>query len=86
MAWRRLFFGEPRLCVIGVDFAVFGDERALRTLGTDGVAETLTLGFTGAVNSENLGGFTKPASLLIFDFFVGELNADGSTFSESASS
>jgi hypothetical protein len=85
MAWRRLFLGEPRLLVMGVDFAVLGDERALRTDGTEGVAVS---GLTGDVKIENWAGLTNPASqlLLVLDFLVGLLKIEGSMFSESASS
>ena len=87
MAWIRLCFGEPRLLVMGVDFAVFGDERALRIDGTVGEVVRLMLCLTGEVNRENLAGFTKPASLLLnLDFLVGEVNVEGSRFSESMSS
>jgi hypothetical protein len=89
MAWRRLFFGEPRLLEIGVDLAVFGDESALRTDGTEGVAlRLLAVGLVGEVKMENLAGLMYPASLLlaVLDFLVGLLKMDGSMFSESASS
>lgn len=85
MAWRRLFFGEPRVLLIGVDFAVLGDERALRTEGTAGEASRLMLDLTGDVKSENFAGLTKPASLILF-FLVGEQKMEGSMFSESPSS
>ena len=88
MAWRRLFLGEPRLFVIGVDFAVLGDESALRIVGMRGVAVRLALGLTGDVKSENWADLTNPASqlLLVLDFLVGLLKIEGSMFSESASS
>jgi hypothetical protein len=88
MAWRRLFFGEPRLLVMGVDFAVLGDESALRMDGMVGVAVRLTLGLTGDVKSENCACLKNPASqlLLVLDFLVGLLKIEGSMFSESASS
>lgn len=90
MAWRRLFLGEPRLLVMGVDLAVLGDERALRTDGTEGVALRLALlGLTGEVKIEKLAGLMYPASMLllaVLDFLVGLLKTEGSTFSESASS
>jgi len=87
IAWRRLFFGEPRLLVMGVDFAVLGDDGAFRLDGREGVALWLRLGLTGEVKMANLDGFTYPASwlLLVLDFLVG-VEAVGSTFSESSSS
>ncbi len=66
--------------------AVFGDERPLRMLGTDDETLRLTAGFGGEVKSANFAGFTKPASLLVLDFLVGELKTEGSMFSESPSS
>ena len=89
MAWRRLFLGEPRLLVMGVDLAVLGDESALRTDGTEGVALRLTLlGLTGEVKMEKLAGLMYPASLwlAVLDFLVGLLKTEGSMFSASASS
>lgn len=91
MAWRRLFLGEPRLLVMGVDLAVLGEERALRTDGTEGVALRLALllGLMGEVKMEKLAGLMYPASMLllaVLDFLVGLLKTEGSTFSESASS
>jgi hypothetical protein len=88
IAWRRLFLGEPRLLVIGVDFAVLGDESALRMDGTEGVAVRPTLGLTGDVKSEKCTGLTDPASQLldVLDFLFGLLKIEGSMFSESASS
>jgi len=88
-AWRRLFLGEPRLVEMGVDLAVLGDESALRTDGTEGVAlRLLALGLAGEVKMEKLAGLMYPASLwlAVLDFLVGLLKMDGSTFSESASS
>jgi len=88
-AWRRLFLGEPRLVEMGVDLAVLGDESALRTDGTEGVAlRLLALGLIGEVKMEKLAGLMYPASLwlAVLDFLVGLLKMDGSTFSESASS
>ncbi len=88
MAWRRLFFGEPRLFEMGVDLAVLGDESALRTDGTDGVALRLTLDLMGEVKMEKLAGLMYPASLVlaVLDLLVGLLKTQGSMFSESASS
>lgn len=82
----RLCFGEPRLWAIGVEAAVFGDERALRMDGMAGEAVRGSALLTGAgeVKSENLEGFENPSD--IFDFLVGELKREGSTFSESSSS
>jgi hypothetical protein len=87
MAWRRLFFGDPRLLVMGVDLVELGDERALRTEGTEGVALRLALVLAGEVKMEKAAGLTYPASLavVVFDFLDGLLTK-GSTFSESASS
>ena len=85
-----MFFGEPRLLEMGVDLAVLGDESALRTDTTEGVALRLTLlGLTGEVKIEKLAGLMYPASMLllaVLDFLVGLLKTEGSTFSESASS
>lgn len=88
MAWTRLFFGEPRLVLMGVDLAVLGEERALRMEGMLGVAVMLELGLSlvGEVKRENLARLTKPASLKALDFLVGEQKSDGSTFSEESSS
>jgi hypothetical protein len=87
MAWMRLFFGEPRLWLMGVDLAVLGEERDLRMDGTEvaGEAVSETLDLAGEATMENLAGFTKPW-LLVRDFLVGELKADGSAFSQSSSS
>lgn len=58
MAWRRLFFGDPRLLVMGVDLVVLGDAWALRTDGTEGVALRLELVLAGEVKREKLAGLT----------------------------
>lgn len=88
MACRRLFFGDPRLLVMGVDLVELGDERALRAEGTEGVALRLVLVLTGEVKMAKGAGLTYPASLVevVLDFLVGLLVMKGSTFSESASS
>jgi hypothetical protein len=73
---------------MGVDLAVLGDESALRTDGTDGVALRLTLDLMGEVKREKLAGLMYPASLVlaVLDLLVGLLKTQGSMFSESASS
>lgn len=82
----RLCLGEPRLWWMGVDLVVFGEERAFRTEGADGLAARVGLVlFTDEVLSANFAGLTYPASL-IFDFLVGELKRAGSTFSASTES
>lgn len=86
MAWTRLFLGEPRLVLMGVDFAVLGEERALRTEGRVGVVVRLAVGFRGAVKREKAAGLTKPASLKVLDLLVGVQKRDGSIFSEESSS
>lgn len=90
MAWRRLFFGEPRLLVMGVDLVELGDERDLREDETEGVEVRLVLVLTGEVKAGKLAGLTNPASLamavVVLVFLVGLLKTRGSTFSESASS
>lgn len=80
----RLCLGEPRLRPIGVDVLVFGDDRALRTDGTDGEAVSGEVFFEGEVTRLNFEGFENPS--LVLDFLVGELKIEGSTFSESSSS
>jgi hypothetical protein len=78
MACRRLFFGEPRLQLMGVDFAVLGaetDERGLRAEGSEGAGEATNECFAGLVNT----------SASVRDFLEGEVNT-GSTFSASLSS
>lgn len=87
MALIRLCLGEPRLVLRGVDFAVLDGVRILRA-GTEGVALSEMLGLTGDVMRLNLEGLTKSRSNpeLVLDFLVGELNNDGSMFSESTSS
>jgi hypothetical protein len=81
----RLFFGDPRLWLIGVEVLVFGDDRALRTEGIDGEAVNgIGLGLDGDVMSKNEEGFENPSIFL--DFFDGELKIEGSMFSESISS
>lgn len=86
-AVRRLFFGEPRLWLIGVDLAVFGEERDLRTEGREVAGEAVreTLGLVGDVTREKRAGFTK-SWLLERDFLEGELKTSGSVFSQSSSS
>lgn len=84
MAWMRLFLGEPRLLEMGVDFAVLGEETALRTDGIAGEAVRPMVGLTGEVTSENLAGLIHPASLAVVLLFLeGEQKTDGSMFSES---
>jgi hypothetical protein len=86
-ALRRLFFGEPRLWLMGVDFAVFGEERDLRTDGREVAGEAVreTLDLAGDATREKRAGFTK-SWLLERDFLVGELKTAGSAFSQSSSS
>lgn len=87
MALRRLFFGEPRLWLIGVDLAVFGEETDLRTDGRDVAGEAVreTLDLAGDATMEKRAGFTK-SWLLERDFLLGELRSAGSAFSQSSSS
>lgn len=81
----RLFFGEPRLWLMGVEVLVLGDEIALRTEGAAGEAVTGRLSFEdGDVIKEKLTGLENPS--IVLDFLVGELKMEGSTFSESSSS
>lgn len=81
----RLCFGDPRLWAIGVEAVVFGDERALRTDGMDGEAVRGSLAdLSGDGMSENFDGLENPS--VVFDFLVGELKMEGSTFSASLSS
>lgn len=86
MALMRLWIlGEPRLLLTGVEVVVVGEERALRTEGTEGEAVRAGLaGFEGEATRENLGGLEKSEVVLLF--LVGELKMDGSMFSESLSS
>lgn len=86
-AWRRLFFGEPRLWLIGVDLAVFGEERDLRTDGREVAGEAVRemLDLAGDATMEKRAGFMK-SWLLVRDFLVGELKTAGSVFSQSSSS
>jgi len=82
----RLFLGEPRLWLMGVDLVVFGEESVLRTEGTEGLAVSAGLAWTEGVDIKaNFAGLTYPASLIL-DFLVGELKSEGSTFSESTES
>lgn len=85
-AARRLFFGEPRLWAMGVDLAVLGEETDLRTEDMEGAGEAVreTLDRAGDATMENRAGFTT--SLVVRDFFVGELKTAGSLFSQSSSS
>lgn len=76
----RLCLGEPRLWAMGVELV----DKALRTDGTDGEAVRGSALFTGDATSENLDGLENPSE--VFDFLVGELKKEGSTFSESSSS
>lgn len=86
MAERRLFFGEPRLVVMGVDLAVLVGVRILRE-EMAGVALREAL-LTGDETRLNLEGLTKSKSReeLVFDFLVGEAKTEGSMFSESTCS
>lgn len=87
MAWRRLFLGDPRLLVMGVDLVELGEERALRADGTEGVALRLVLVLTtGEVKMANGAGLTYPASgvVVVLDFLDGLPVMKGSTFSASA--
>jgi hypothetical protein len=87
MALMRLCFGEPRLLLMGVDFAVLDGVRILRVDRVEGVALSDTL-FTGEETRLNLEGLMKSKSRveLVLDFLVGEAKTEGSMFSESASS
>jgi hypothetical protein len=89
MACRRLFFGEPRLQLMGVDFAVLGaetDERGLRAEGSEvaGEAATEAADAGGEATNECFAGLVN-TSASVRDFLEGEVNT-GSTFSESLSS
>lgn len=86
MALMRLFFGEPRLLLMGVDLVLEG-VRILRADGMEGVALSETL-LTGDETRLNLAGLTKSKSRveLVLDFLVGEAKTEGSMFSESTSS
>jgi hypothetical protein len=55
MAWMRLCFGEPRLVLMGVDFAVPEGVRILRVDGMEGVALSEML-FTGEETRLNFEG------------------------------
>lgn len=90
MALRRLFLGEPRLWLMGVERAVLGEETDLRVDGAgeagEAEAETLLVGLAGeAVTMEKRAGFAM-ASLAVRDFLGGEPCATGSAFSQSSSS
>ena len=83
-ALRRLFLGEPRLWLIGVERAVLGEETDLRTEGTDGAGEAVreALDLAGEGIKENRAGFAT-TSLVVRVFLLGEF---GSAFSQSSSS
>ena len=87
-ALRRLFFGEPRLWLMGVERAVLGEETDLRADGAEeageSVREAQDLAGEGAT-MENRAGLTT-TSLAVRDFFGGEPWAAGSAFSQSSSS
>jgi hypothetical protein len=87
MAEMRLCLGEPRLLVMGVDFAVLEGVRILRADRTEGVAFSEML-LAGVETRLNLEGLTKSKSRveLVLDFLVGEAKTEGSMFSESTSS
>jgi hypothetical protein len=87
MALMRLFLGEPRDLVMGVDRAVVEGVRILRVERAEGVALSETL-FTGDETRLNLEGLMKSKSRveLVLDFLVGEAKTEGSIFSESTSS
>jgi hypothetical protein len=86
MALMRLFLGDPRLLLIGVDLVLEG-VRILRVDMTEGVALADTL-LTGDETRLNLEGLTKSKSRveLVLDFLDGEAKTEGSMFSESTSS
>ena len=88
-ACRRLFLGEPRLWLMGVDLAVLGEESDLRVDGREVAGEAVreTLELAGDATMENRAGFTNPWLLVrVFLVGVGELKAAGSVFSQSSSS
>lgn len=87
MAEMRLCLGEPRLLLMGVDFAVLEGVRILRVDMTEGVALSDTL-LAGVETRLNFEGLTKSKSRLelVLDFLVGEAKMEGSMFSESTSS
>lgn len=86
-AARRLFFGEPRLWLMGVDLAVLGEETVLRTDDMEVAGEAVRdrLDRAGVAPKENRAGFTT-TSLVVRDFLEGELETTGSVFSQSSSS
>lgn len=85
MALMRLFLGDPRLLLMGVDFVLEG-VRILRVDMIEGVALSETL--LGDETRLNLEGLTKFKSRveLVLDLLVGEAKTEGSMFSESTSS
>jgi hypothetical protein len=87
MAAMRLFLGDPRLLLIGVDLAVLEGVRILRVDKTEGVAFKETL-LTGDETRLNFEGLMKSKSRveLVLDFLVGEAKMKGSMFSESVAS
>jgi hypothetical protein len=87
MALMRLFLGEPRDLVMGVERAVLEGVRILRVDRAEGVALSETL-FTGDETRLNLEGLMESKSRveLVLDFLVGEAKTEGSMFSESRSS
>lgn len=86
MALMRLFLGDPRDLLMGVDFVLEG-VRILRVDMAEGVALSETL-FCGDETRLNLEGLMKPKSReeLVLDFLVGEAKTEGSMFSESTCS
>jgi hypothetical protein len=87
----RLCLGEPRDEAIGVELVVDGEDRALRTEGTEGVrilrvdgSEARPVRADWVVLRMNCEGLARP--LVVLDRLVGELKMDGSMFSESCSS
>lgn len=86
-ALRRLFFGDPRLWLMGVERAVLGEESDLRAEGAEGAGEAVreTLDLAGEATMEDRAGLAD-TSLAVRDFLGGEPEATGSVFSQSLSS
>jgi hypothetical protein len=61
MAWTRLFLGDPRLQLMGVDLAVLGEETVLRTEEREDAGEAV-MDLAGVVVSEYLAGLVKASA------------------------